>query len=428
MLSGAALPANKKTATKKKNQKKPIFITGFSDFYESEDSSLRSKLSSELFLDEDAALYSKAGINFCPVFPQWNRLETSQGNFDQFMLSLVIKRMEKLKELHIRPVLVLLKDSFPDYFQEQGGFATTPGIDHFTAYAAWLIKNTSHLIDDYIIFFEAEKLIHASRKPHHTAKNLLISYFKVRNDLLALKKANPEISIGYCLSYHLIEGAHLNEEQNEKAQKTFNYLLADSIFQGKLLFPYGRDEAMSEQGGWDFLMLKVQDKLHVTTSMLYPSQSFFKTIHQPYQPSDLLDFVLETARRYPGTIYLAETYAGDAGFAPVRMQELKNLTENQIIDGYCLIPESIQNDGLRSISPADLTRKKGPIFSFFSDIKPGHRKAALKKEETDKLEKKYTRKSESPAETAIRQESGHQRKKKEKAPEIENPLDDKEPL
>jgi len=166
---------------------------------------------------EDIDLMVKAGLtSFCCTI-DWNKIEPTEGNFNQEVLAHYNDKFTYAYTRGIKPIVTFKDYSDPQWFMDKGGFEREQNIVFFERYCLKVFNTLQATVDKYITFWCPDSYAilgywndshppfkHDMQQVGTVLKNILEAHVRVYN---AIKKADTtqSVKVGIVKHIHRLE-------------------------------------------------------------------------------------------------------------------------------------------------------------------------------------------------------------------------------
>ena len=256
---------------------------------------------------EDFELIKFLNNNAYRFSVEWSRIEKNEGEFDEKEIEHYVDMLKTLKEMEIEPVLTLHHFTIPLWLYKKGGFLN----ENFHNYFARFVKKVVPYFAPYVKYWITinEPVVvgmfgymmgdwppgHKNMQEGFSAiRELLLSHLEAYK-IIRAEKSDSLISI----AHNMVVFEPLNKFNpldvivNNQIRYMFDYAFLDSIFEGKILKPFGKGEKLQDlKESLDFIGLNYYSRTFVKFSP--------KTTYEAVNRGELSDFNNEI---YPEGIY-----------------------------------------------------------------------------------------------------------------------------
>jgi len=104
--------------------------------------------------DEDIRLLKELGHQAYRFSVEWSRIEPARGHRDQAALERYLDMLRKLKDAGIFTCVTLFHGTYPQWFEELGGFRKEENVDHFLRHIEFLAPKIAPYVDSWLVVNE----------------------------------------------------------------------------------------------------------------------------------------------------------------------------------------------------------------------------------------------------------------------------------
>jgi len=168
--------------------------------------------------ESDFALAEQMGHNALRLSLEWSRIEPIEGRWDSGAIDRYRTMLADLRRRGLKPMVTLHHFTEPLWFADRDGFANEDNIRFFVRYVTHAVQNLQDLCDFWITINEpnvytALGYVLGSYPPgkhdlgwaRRVIRNLLQGHVEA---FYAIRRLQPQASIGYCLDYRLFDPGH----------------------------------------------------------------------------------------------------------------------------------------------------------------------------------------------------------------------------
>lgn len=256
---------------------------------------------------EDFKLIKFLNNNAYRFSVEWSRIEKKEGKFDENEIEHYVQMLKTLKDMEIEPVLTLHHFTIPAWLYEKGGFLNENFHNYFAKFVKKVVPYFAPYVKYWITINEpvVEGLLgymigewppgHKNMKEGFSViRELLLSHLEAYK-IIREEKNDALISI----AHNMIIFEPLNRINlldvivYNNVKYMFNYAFLDSIFEGKVLKPFGKGEQLQDlRESLNFIGLNYYTRTFVKFSL--------KNTYAAVNKGELSDFNNEI---YPEGIY-----------------------------------------------------------------------------------------------------------------------------
>ncbi len=167
--------------------------------------------------EADFALAEQMENNALRLGIEWSRVEPSEGVWDSAAIDRYRAMLLDLRRRHMKPMVTLHHFTEPLWFSERGAFSKAENLRYFVRYVKYVVEQLQDLCNFWITINEPNVYAYlgylfGTWPPGE--KNVLLALRTLRNLIqahveafYAIREAQPQAEIGYCLSYRLMDPA-----------------------------------------------------------------------------------------------------------------------------------------------------------------------------------------------------------------------------
>ncbi|BBE32095.1 beta-glucosidase [Tepiditoga spiralis] len=331
-----------------------------SDWYEWENEKGRIKdntysdpgCDSEHNFDRDLRMIKDINMNTYRFSIEWAKIQPNEDTFDEEYIEMYDSFIKNLLENNIKPIVTLFHFSLPKWFSKKGGFQESSNLDYFYKYIEKMIKKFGNKVKYYTIINEpvvyayqsyVEGIWPPGKRNEDEAmkilKNLLYVY---DTSYQIIKKINPDTKVSiakHTAVYKPYRSSNIFDQiAYKKVMKYFDHSFIDSILEGQIKKPIGKNEKYSFNSDFDFLGINYYTKRYIKYSknkiIIENRNDMLSDIGWPVYPEGIEE-VLKRFKRYKKPIIITENGIADSQDRYRTMYILRTLYEiaNSIKEG-----------------------------------------------------------------------------------------------
>ena len=192
--------------------------------------------------EEDFKLAKQLHLNALRSGIEWSRIEPEEGVFDEKALQHYKDYFSKLRRIGITPVVTLWHWTFPDWFDDMGGFEKRKNVKYFTRYVQHIAdamgKDFQYVITINEPTIYATMSYHQEKWPPEESSELMTLWVLLniakahKKSYKILKKSNKDLKVGLahnCAHFYAGDDSKLSQLSAWVSHKVGNELFINRV-------------------------------------------------------------------------------------------------------------------------------------------------------------------------------------------------------